>query len=250
MTTAMPGLSAPPPLDDGYDPTGKSSAEIESDIGRTRADLGLLIAAIERKFTPRHLLDQGIDMLQDAISAKSGRIGDALRDNPLPLALIGAGIGWMAISNAAGDHAAPNRERSTPADGTGVPDETMNDYAYARVKPALPRSEKPGAPEAADRAADDSDTGFVARIARTVAVNPLALGAMGLLAGAALALWLPTSRAEEKLLGPARKQLRDQARALGLEAAERARQAAERAADAATEAILQAARRETGSRTR
>jgi Protein of unknown function (DUF3618) len=241
MTAEMPDQATTAgTLDDGYDPTGRTSAEIERDIGRTRADLSLLIAALERKFTPRHLLDQGIDMLQDTMTVRGGRIGGALRGNPLPLALIGAGLGWMAINGAAGKHTAEAAEQPAPAGGSSdAPDGPAADYSYARVK-----SDPRGAADEAAGPANDGKQGLMARVARTASANPLALGALGLFAGAALALLLPASRTEEKLLRPVRKQLREQAQAVSLEAADRARRAAGQAIDAATGAVVQAARGE------
>jgi len=78
------------------------------------------------------------------------------------------------------------------------------------------------------------------RLTRLVEDHPLAMGALGLLAGSVIAALLPRSDAEERLVGPAGEQIRDGAASLGREAVERAQQVAERTVDAAMDAVRQA----------
>jgi hypothetical protein len=79
----------------------RSAAEIERDIGRTRAELALTLDALRRKLTARHLLDRGMDMITESIGDGEGiGIGfDGLRANPFALALIGVGVAWLVAAN-------------------------------------------------------------------------------------------------------------------------------------------------------
>jgi hypothetical protein len=105
-----------------------------------------------------------MDMLKDSMSGgdgDAGRIGETLRRHPVPLALIGIGIGWMAIT-AAGSWGRPSDDDGEPGaagklgEGTGqlrdkaagmaaaasttvvppgpYPTESAGGYAYARRK--------------------------------------------------------------------------------------------------------------------
>jgi hypothetical protein len=79
-----------------------SADEIEAAIGHTRAELGRTLDALERKLAARRLLQEGIAMVTELFGAEgSGRsaLVEIARANPIPLALIGAGIGWLVASN-------------------------------------------------------------------------------------------------------------------------------------------------------
>src|SRR5690349_4624426 len=87
-------------VDAPYDAAGKSADEIEQDIAETRGQLGAILDALEHQLAPRRLLDRGVDMLKDTMTGAGGGSGvaDSLRRHPVPLALLGVGLGWMAVS--------------------------------------------------------------------------------------------------------------------------------------------------------
>jgi hypothetical protein len=97
----IPVETVPQPLGDPsfYDAAGKSPQQIEADIDHTRTELGEILDALERRLAPRHMLERGVDMLKETMSGNTGKIGETLRDNPVPLALIGLGVGWMLLSS-------------------------------------------------------------------------------------------------------------------------------------------------------
>jgi hypothetical protein len=240
-----------------YDASGKSAAEIEDDITETRAEMGAVLDALEQRLAPRHLLEQGMDKLRDTMNGKGGGIiGETLRGHPVPLALIGAGIGWLLVAGTAGDRPAQlarragdrladaarqvsDKTRDLAAGMTGgaepaAPEaafpvgEELAGYAYARTKPRVT-----AAAEAAAETAGRARQG----IARAIEDHPLALGILGLMAGAALATMLPRSRIEERWIGPARESLRERAGELRDEAVDRAQEVAERAVDSVADAL-------------
>jgi hypothetical protein len=65
--------------------------------------------------------------------------------------------------------------------------------------------------------------------------QPLVLGALGLLAGAALAAMLPRTQIEEEYVGSAARQLRDQASNMASDTFERAKDAASKAVEVASQ---------------
>lgn len=290
----------PPRPDGGYDATGKSPEQIEQDIVETRAELGEILDAIERRLAPRHLLERGIDMMKDTMTGENGGFADTLRSHPVPLALIGVGVGWLLMSESArgriGEYGGALKDRVTDAAQTAgeragdlagqmrdkvagwgpgaggnaptaqrYPTESAG-YAYARQKTGDAMDKASAAAGAAgNRLGATLDRGQQAgraawqqarsyaqgaggqlnragdRFGELMQEHPLALGALGLLAGAAIALLLPKSGIEQRVTGDAGDALRDRAAEIGRDAGERARHVAERTVDAAAAAVKDAA---------
>jgi hypothetical protein len=74
-----------------------TTEDIQDEIERTRGEMATTLSAIERKLSPRQIMDQAVDTMRELASDQS-RVGAIVRDNPIPLALIGLGIGWLAIA--------------------------------------------------------------------------------------------------------------------------------------------------------
>ena len=80
--------------------------QIEDEIERTRADVGATIDAIQEKLTPGQMMDQALQYVRSSGAGDFGsNLGRAVRDNPLPVALIGIGVAWLAMGGRLrGDH--------------------------------------------------------------------------------------------------------------------------------------------------
>jgi Protein of unknown function (DUF3618) len=282
----------PPGSDGSYSAAGKSPEQIEADLAKTRAGIGEILDAIERRLAPRHLLGKGIDMVKDTMSRDDGGLGDMLRSHPVPLALIGMGVGWLLTSSTArarlAEYGGAAKERvagaaQNAAERAGAmrdkmagwgaapessaaryPTESAG-YAYARQKSgeALDKA-RDAAAEAGDRLGDTVERGKQAgraawqqarsyagdaggrisqagdRFGDLMQDHPLAMGALGFLAGAVIALLLPKSGLEERVAGNTGDALRERAADFGRDVADRARHVAEGAVDAAKEAVGQA----------
>jgi ElaB/YqjD/DUF883 family membrane-anchored ribosome-binding protein len=73
--------------------------EIEGDIERTRAEVSSTIDAIQSKLTPGQLMDQAVSYMRTSAPADFGaNLSNTVRDNPIPVALIGVGIAWLMMS--------------------------------------------------------------------------------------------------------------------------------------------------------
>ena len=73
------------------------TSAVERDIARTRGELALTLAALERKLAARYLADEGMKMLKDTLGEDYGvnRGVEFVRNNPIPVALIGLGAAWL-----------------------------------------------------------------------------------------------------------------------------------------------------------
>jgi ElaB/YqjD/DUF883 family membrane-anchored ribosome-binding protein len=109
----------------GYEGNGNGSRhpdEIMAEIERTRREMDSTLGAIEERLTPGQLLDQGMDYL------KSSGAGDYVRNlrgsvtsNPLPIALVGIGLAWLAAAERMdrSRHGAGGTSAVGPWDATG-----------------------------------------------------------------------------------------------------------------------------------
>jgi len=325
-----------------YDGGGKRPDEIENDIAHTRADLSETLDALERRLAPRHLFEVGVDMLRGTMNGNSGRITESLSRNPVPLALIGVGLGWLLLSNTrtgahyagraqssvsnalsgaadrigstagnlanragdtagslagrvadtagslagrVGDTAGGLVDRVRGAVGDAYSTVSGGSHAYARSKSGeAAAGMTTAAHTAGDTTADAARSGgalqtagdYAGRVAdygrsaagqasdyassagrqvssvgsrfgRVLEDYPLAVGALGFLAGAVIAASLPSTEIEDELVGETRDDLWDQAQSLGRDAVGRVQQVATTAANAAADAAVDAVRSEAGN---
>jgi ElaB/YqjD/DUF883 family membrane-anchored ribosome-binding protein len=216
----------------------RSPEDIEHDIERTRAEVGATIDAIQEKLTPGQVMDQALQYLRANGAGDFGRtLGRQVRDNPLPVALIGLGVAWLAMggrmrtdpdepglgermvqagSDAGGQarealSGAAGRVRDTVADTTERVKETVSDAA--RRARHLGEDVRAHAGSLQDRTRVQVDRARE-RTMRMVDEQPLVLGAVGVAIGAALGAALPATRREDALLGSTRDGLLEGAGAM------------------------------------
>lgn len=76
--------------------------KIEQDINRSRTALNDTIERLGGKLSPGQMVDEALGLAQGQLGALTANLGKQVRDNPIPLLLIGAGIGMLVISNHKG----------------------------------------------------------------------------------------------------------------------------------------------------
>ncbi len=107
------------------DPGKRSSADIEHEVERTRAGLTETLEELRDRASPGQLFEQALDYAKTSGGAEFTRnLGAAVRDNPLPLLLIGAGIGWLMLGQGNTRSAPQPSHRSGAYDaprGAGYP---------------------------------------------------------------------------------------------------------------------------------
>jgi ElaB/YqjD/DUF883 family membrane-anchored ribosome-binding protein len=230
----------------------RSPDEIEREIERTRDRMSRNIDELGDRLSPSNLKEEAKSAIKDAAQGAvsnvgeqarrtSSRLVEVIRENPLPVIAVGAGVTWLLTqrsrSDVSGDRMAryaytgPERRQ-----GYGLKDRVGN--AVSGVKESV--SEAAGG--VAERAGEIKehagerigDWGNQARwqsrrlktnLEHAAEDNPLALAIGAAVVGLALGLLLPGTQRENELMGPARDQLVD-----------RAEETVERAKDAAVEA--------------
>lgn len=240
--------------------------EIEDEIARTRADMDSTLDALQRKLSPDELMDRAMNYVRrNGVGDLMRSAGATVRENPIPVALIGLGAAWLLVDAVR----SRGRDESRPGEGYAYENHPEERYVYGEHAglgqgahgTAYGEANGPAADEAASW---ESHRRFgavrqrgrkVAELARqrvdsaresyehAVSDQPLSLGVASLIVGAAIGLMLPSSRREDQALGEYRDQLLAQAQEAGREQVEKAQRVAnetwqaakERAKDAAAE---------------
>ncbi|QBQ55754.1 DUF3618 domain-containing protein [Nitrosococcus wardiae] len=269
----------------------KSPEEIEREINETRAELTHTLHALERKFSPGQWVDQTLGYFRGA-GEESGEfatnLGRSIKHNPLPVTLLGVGLGWLMLagserperrysrtygesgvipSTSGGTTARTHGEAivtpsgapatSTTESGGGRKEQVRQTAHEARERAEhLVHEARERMGETAHRARERA--GHMAHGAReqmgevTEAAHyqaerarqgfnhmlyeqPLVLGAVGIILGAALGAALPPTRKEDAWMGRKRDEALERAEAMGKEGLHKAEQVAEAAQKAARE---------------
>jgi ElaB/YqjD/DUF883 family membrane-anchored ribosome-binding protein len=237
----------------------RSPEEIEREIERTRDRMSRNIDELGDRLSPSNLKEEAKSAIKDAAQGAvsnvgeqarrtSSRLVEVIRENPLPVIAVGAGVTWLLTqrsrSDVSGDRMAryaytgPERRQ-----GHGIKERVGS--AVSGVKESVSgvkQSVSEAAGGVAERAGELKDQagerigdwGNQARwqsrrlktnLEHTAEENPLALAVGAAVVGLALGLLLPGTQRENELMGPARDQL-----------VNRAEETVERAKDAAVEA--------------
>ncbi len=80
-------------------PGDKSAAELEREVEAQRANVSDTLDSLQQRLSPGQLVDQVADYVRNGGGADFARnMGRSLRDNPLPVALVGVGLAWLMAS--------------------------------------------------------------------------------------------------------------------------------------------------------
>ena len=210
--------------DDATDPS-----RIERQIQETRSHLTDTLTALEHKLSARQITTDVFDSVRDAVMGTGDgqkTMLDLIRRNPLPAAMIGVGLAWMALGTT------PRQPRRNAAAAEPPVPETMTTGPEAALHlDGAARAHGSGS-------ASSSRVGRLQnRAGAMMQQNPLAVGALGVVIGALIGVVLPMSRREGELLGGTQAQLADQVSELGRDALERARDVAQHAGRAAMDVV-------------
>ena len=73
--------------------------KIEHDISRSRTALNDTIERLGGKLSPGQMVDEAMGLMQGQFGHLTSNLGKQVRDNPVPLLLIGAGIGMLVLNS-------------------------------------------------------------------------------------------------------------------------------------------------------
>jgi len=271
------------------DPALRDESEVDEieitrvEIERTRAGMSETVDAIQERLSPENLkeqakdrVEQAKDRVKEATVGKAQEAGsgivDTIRQNPLPAALTGIGLGWLFVNARKQGSSRPPYRDTVYRDAAyveGYP--PTNEYAPAAPgypsryegesgsstgqalgnardkvgETATQAQDKAG--ELASRTQDRvSNLGEQARyqaqrasggFQRMLRENPLAVGTLAVGVGAAVGLAIPETSKEHEVMGEARDNLVDKAQ----EKVQETQQKAQRVAEEAQSAVQQEA---------
>jgi Protein of unknown function (DUF3618) len=204
----------------------KSPDQIEREIKDTRAEIDRTLGALQYKLSPGQLLDQALGYLKGGPGEFTANLGRSLRDNPLPVTLLGVSLGWLMLAPRSGAYATGAAETHPSSGVSDTAEEAMESardlgdkardelhaqrvkveayaqHAWDRGKRVTQKAEDYG-----QQAWDQSKRATHAA-GRFFEEYPLAIAALGLAIGAAAAASLPRGRREDELLGEASDRLK------------------------------------------
>jgi ElaB/YqjD/DUF883 family membrane-anchored ribosome-binding protein len=201
----------------------RDSSRIQHDLDEILSEMGETIEAIQTKFSPGEMLDHllhGLRGFGKGSSDFATNLGRTIRDNPVPTALIGAGVGALMLQGRSSS-SSTSSSTSLSSSGTSGMLEGTKERAAGLLESVKDRASSLGdsASHMRDRASDaghrlaDSTRMGVDRtrevVTRTWDEQPLVIGAICVAIGAALGSLLPVSRREEQALGPLADQAKD-----------------------------------------
>jgi ElaB/YqjD/DUF883 family membrane-anchored ribosome-binding protein len=236
----------------------KSPEEIEREIEQTRHRLSRDIDELGNKLSPENLKEEAKSAIKGVAHGAVSNVGvqarrtgsrlvEVIRDNPLPVIAVGAGVTWLLTQRSRSEVSggrmaryaytgAERRQGDSWQSGSGIKDRVGG--TVSGVKDSVSEAASGVAERAGEfKARAGERIGHLGNEARrqtrriktnlehTAEENPLALAIGAAVVGLALGMLLPGTRRENELMGSTRDQLAD-----------RAEKTAERVKDAAVEA--------------
>jgi ElaB/YqjD/DUF883 family membrane-anchored ribosome-binding protein len=81
------------------DPGSKSAAEVEREVQQSRARVDQTLDQIQDRLSPGQLVDQTVTYFRDGGGGEFARnLGQSVKQNPMPVALVALGVAWMMMS--------------------------------------------------------------------------------------------------------------------------------------------------------
>ena len=156
--------------------------QLEREIAAKRQHVASLIGALESRLSPGELVGQVLGKGKDGGKEFADNLGHAIRANPLPALLTAGGMLWLYAQRDRPIH----RDPYQTTDEAGLRDKLSGKAGSAK--------------EFTRRKAQEARVGFD----HMLEDNPVALGALGIAAGALLGAALPSTESEDRWMGEMR----------------------------------------------
>lgn len=226
--------------------TTPGTEAMEDEIRATRRSIDDKVERIQNRLSPGDMVDSVVDFARSNGGAIASGIGRSVREHPLPVAMIGAGVIWLALSSRASRHAEDDYAEVVEDDDESTAEKLRHKAADLRHK-------------AADRAADLSDDvrGRARQARRTAGSlgrrtgeqaaraghasgqfakdHPILVGAAGIALGAAIAASLPRTGREDRAFGARADRARTAAKEAAVKEGRKVQEAAKAAVAKARE---------------
>ena len=224
----------------------REAADIEAEIMRVRRDMEETLSAIEQRLNTDHLMEQALAYVRQSGAREFvSNLGTSVKQNPLSVTLVGIGLAWLMLS---GRRAPVPSERELYGYEAGSESPGLQERAgeaLSRMSETATAAKERVSATMRTTGRKWSDTGSSVRERARQAMEttrrqthrarqgfdymlheqPLALGAIGLAIGAALAAAMPRTRQEDEWMGDARERLAEQVAETGKEQVHKAREA-------------------------
>jgi hypothetical protein len=129
---------------------GESRSDaIRRQIERTRDEIDCTINEFKGRLRPTQVVHQMTDVFRESAGDIMRQAGHVVRDNPVPIALLGAGLTWLAVSQARSKTAGARPEHEDPADDAG--DDEFADLGEYGESAGVLRGESPARPSRHER---------------------------------------------------------------------------------------------------
>ena len=240
-----------------FDDYDENTEQLRAGIEDTRAEMSQTINEIQERLSPENVLDQVKEKVRDATIGKVERamnkvgetisevaepVGEVLNSagstiketgrsaagvinrNPIPVALIGLGIGMLAIRAFRKGNGYDYYDRShtelgqtqyTTGGTLNQVKETASDLAHRSTEALNDLGTR----------AKDTASSFGNRFGQVLRENPLAVGAVAIAAGTAVGLVLPTTKFESEYIGETSERFVDKAQEVAREAIDKVQNA-------------------------
>lgn len=97
----------------------KNSDDIRAEICRTRAEMDETVNALQQRLDPQQLVHRVFDVIRDNAGDVTNKIIGVVRDNPVPAALVGLGLAWLAVKQIKGPPPRVHRPKAAVPPGGG-----------------------------------------------------------------------------------------------------------------------------------
>jgi Protein of unknown function (DUF3618) len=221
---------------------GDDAARLEAEIAATRQEMTGTVEAIGDRLSPSSILDEAKDTVRNAtvgrvedmtstatetLSGATSTVQDTgsgiletIKQNPVPAAIAGIGIAWLWTHRAPSQTASAYGRSNVRArddwdrgyNSAGVREGSTTDAIGDKLGDAADSVGRrvSGVGDAVARVPDQvggNAEGVTRQAQRLIEESPLAVGAAAIAVGAAIAMVLPVSQMERRVLGPAAGQV-------------------------------------------
>jgi hypothetical protein len=222
----------------------RTPEQIQRDIQHTRSEMSETLDAIRDKLSPGEILDQALTYFRNSNSENkasmgetasqwASSLGETVKQNPVPVALIGAGLAWLMMGGSrhsartGPDTRHDDTHAATVYDAYNAPLAGTQEHS-SRLRERVGETAEHLRHQARQQGGKTKETFNYLRDEQ-----PLVLGALGFALGAALGAGLPPTQREDELMGEARDQVVHRAQEAGAEQLDKARHVASAAGNAA-----------------
>jgi len=169
------------------------------DVLASRQRIAQKAAIVRQQLTARELARPLTDPLKERLSGGGEKLYDAFRENPVPLGLVGIGLGWLILRDVGGVR--PPTAEGKAGEGPSIAERAKGTIGRVKDKVRGMKEKIGRKKEGLSESAEEAGRGISDWFATTLDENPLLLAVGALAVGLALGVSLPPTKVEERIDG-------------------------------------------------